>query len=87
MIGAPRLPAGLIADPDDAMHVATMISTVADKRPPMIMRTRRTTVNFAVCCLIDLTQREAAARAVAPGFDCSPPAWADDDVPARHPSA
>lgn len=87
MGGPAILPPGQIADPEDAKHKAPIFSTAKGQTTPHRLVTRRTPVNFGVCCLIDLTQRQAAARAAAPGFDCPPPAWADDDVPARHPSA
>lgn len=85
--GATPLPDGVIADITDAEHTAPIFSTAKGQTTPNRLVTRRTPVNFGVCCLIDLTQRENAARAVAPGFDCPPPAWSDDDVPTRHPSA
>ena len=86
MPGPANLPPGKIADPLDPNHTAPMFSTAKAQASPAKLVTRRTPVNFGVCCLIDLAQRERAARAVAPGFDSPPPAWGDD-VAARHPSA
>ena len=62
MGGPAILPPGQIADPLDADHVAPIFSTAKDQTTPNRLVTRRTPVNFGVCCLIDLTQREHAAR-------------------------
>jgi len=60
--GAKPLPAGLIADPTSAEHSAPIFSTANGQTTPNRLVTRRTPTNFGVCCLIDLTQREHAAR-------------------------
>lgn len=65
MGGATPLPAGIIADITDAEHTAPIFSTAKGQTTPNRLVTRRTPVNFGVCCLIDLVQREHAARVQA----------------------
>lgn len=65
--GPATLPVGLIAVPFDADHIAPLFSTAAGQTTPNRLVTRRTPVNFAVCCLIDLIQREHAAQLVSFG--------------------
>jgi hypothetical protein len=59
---ATPLPAGAIADITDAEHTAPIFSTAQGQTTPNRLVTRRTPVNFGVCCLIDLVQREQAAE-------------------------
>lgn len=61
MGGTVTLPPGRIADPLDADHVAPIFSTSAGQTTPHRLVVKRTPVNFGVCCLIDLSQREHAA--------------------------
>lgn len=68
MGGPATLPAGKIADPEDGDHVAPIFSTAKGQTTPNRLVTRRTPVNFGVCCLIDLTQREHAARVMRQGL-------------------
>lgn len=61
MGGPAILPPGHIADPLDPAHKAPIFSTARGQTTPHRLVTRRTPVNFGVCCLIDLAQRERAA--------------------------
>lgn len=61
MGGPAILPPGQIADPTDPAHTAPIFSTAQGQTTPHRLVTRRAPVNFGVCCLIDLTQREHAA--------------------------
>lgn len=82
MGGPVILPLGHIADPTDPEHTAPIVSNAKGQTTSNRLVTRRTPVNFGVCCLIDLIQREHA-RAVREVYD-EPYHGADEaDVPPR----
>lgn len=60
---------GQIADPEDAEHKALIFSTAKGQTTPHRLVTRRTPVNFGVCCLIDLTQHAHAALMAGMHYD------------------
>jgi hypothetical protein len=88
---ATPLPAGAIADITDAEHTAPIFSTAKGQTTPNRLVTRRTPVNFGVCCLIDLVQREAAAKRAEAYRQAMLAHQAEDqargDEPDRHPRA
>lgn len=87
MGGPAILPPGVIADPTDAKHKAPIFSTAKGQTTPHRLVTRRTPVNFGVCCLIDLTQREHAAQRERRWAELMAPWPGEDDAPDRHPRA
>lgn len=87
MGGPAILPPGQIADPEDAKHKAPLFSTAKGQTTPHCLVTRRTPVNFGVCCLIDLIQRENAVQVARRRDELMEPWPGQDDAPDRHPMA
>lgn len=87
MGGPAILPPGQIADPTDPAHTAPIFSTAQGQTTPHRLVTRRTPVNFGVCCLIDLIQREHEAQRARRRAELLAPWPGQDDAPDRHPRA
>lgn len=87
MGGPAILPQGMIADLYNADHKNIVTSNAAAQETPNRLVTRRTPVNFGVCCLIDLTQREHAAQRERRWAELMAPWPGEDDAPDRHPRA
>jgi hypothetical protein len=75
MGGPAILPPGQIADPNNPRHKNVHASQAPGQESRSRIVTRRTPTNFGVVCLIDLLQRESAARMFSP-----PPAYDDDEA-------